>query len=72
MTEPSVSSNDRRREPEQNVIFSSREGFVWASWPQTEAAVKLGRLEAVAAMMRDFLAQEDLGKRLATPCQRLG
>lgn len=66
MTEPRISSfTGLGREPEQNVIFSSREGFVWASWPETEAAVRLGRHEAVAAMMRDFLAQDALGKRLA-------
>jgi hypothetical protein len=52
-------SSDRR------VIFSSRDGYVWASWPNANA-VNLGRHEEVAAMMRDFLAQDALGKRLVT------
>jgi hypothetical protein len=50
--------------PEQDLIFSSRDGFVWVSWPGAEAAVRLGRHETVAAMMRDFLAQDALGTRL--------
>ena len=54
-----------RWEPEIGIIFSSRDGFVWASWPDTEGAVRLGRHEMVAAMMQDFLAQDDLGRRLA-------
>jgi len=56
-----------RWEPELGIVFSSREGFVWASWPATEAAVRLGRHDMVAAMMHDFLAQDALGKRLNTP-----
>ena len=46
-------------------IFSSRDGYVWVSWRETDASVKLGRHEIVAAMMRDFLAQDDLGLRLS-------
>ena len=53
-----------RWEPELGITFSSRDGYVWASWPNTEAAVRLGRHEMIAAMMRDFLAQDALGKRL--------
>lgn len=65
MAEPTVSSfAGHRWEPELNIIFSLRDGFVWASWPETEAAVRLGRHEMVAGMMRDFLAQDALGKRL--------
>ena len=52
------------RHPELQVIFSSRDGYVWVSWP-TGGAVKLGPHEVVADMMRDFLAQDALGKRLA-------
>ena len=37
---------------------------MWASWPDTNAAVKLGRHDVVAAMMEDFLAQDALGQRL--------
>jgi hypothetical protein len=51
--------------PEEELLFSSREGWVWVSWPNAEGAVKLGRHEAVAAMMRDFLAQDALGKRMS-------
>jgi hypothetical protein len=66
MTEPTVSSiAGNRWEPELGIIFSSRDGFVWATWPETEGAVRLGRHEIVAAMMEDFLAQDALGKRLA-------
>ena len=49
---------------ERGMIFSLREGFVWASWPDTEATVRLGRHDKVAAMMRDFLAQDALSERL--------
>ena len=49
---------------EPDIVFSLRDGFVWVTWPETEAAIKLGRHEAVALMMRDFLAQDDLGQRL--------
>lgn len=51
--------------PEEEIVFSSRDGFVWASWPQTNATVRLGRHDLVAAMMQDFLAQDSLGRRLA-------
>ena len=52
-------------EPNGDVIFSFVDGFVWASWPGTISLVRLGRYEAVTAMMRDFLAQCELGERLA-------
>jgi len=51
--------------PEETIIFSLLDGYVLASWPGTEASVRLGRHEMVAAMMKDFLAQDELGKRLA-------
>ena len=47
------------------IIFSLIDGFVWACWPGTSASVRLGDHEPVIAMMRDFLAQCDLGERLA-------
>lgn len=53
------------RHPERDLIFSLRDGFVWASWPDTEATVRLGRHDKVAAMMRDFLAQDALSERLS-------
>ena len=50
--------------PETQVIFSLEDGFVWASFPGTEGAIKLGNSNAVTAMMEDFLAQYAIGKRL--------
>jgi hypothetical protein len=47
------------------VVFSSLNGRVWASWPGTDASVDLGPLDDVTEMMRDFLAQRELGERLA-------
>lgn len=67
MAGPIAASFEDRWEPELGIVFSSRDGFVWASWPDTEAAVRLGRHEIVAAMMHDFLAQDALGERLNRP-----
>ena len=50
--------------PWMGVVFSLAGGFVWASWPGTEASVKLGEYEAVSAMMQDFLDQNALGERM--------
>lgn len=58
-------SIDQDRIPEDAIIFSLLDGYVLASWPGTVASVRLGRHEMVAAMMKDFLAQDELGKRLA-------
>ena len=51
--------------PEQEIIFSLMDDYVWASWPDSNATVRLGRHDMVAAMMQDFLAQDALGQRLA-------
>jgi hypothetical protein len=59
-----TSSTDNRYESELGIVFSLRDGLVWASWPDTEISVRLGRHDMVASMMRDFLAQDALGKRL--------
>jgi hypothetical protein len=48
----------------EGVILSLVDGFVWASWPGTIASVKLGDEASVTAVMRDFLAQCELGERL--------
>jgi len=48
-----------------DVVFSLDGGFVWASWPGTEASIKLGKYEPVSAMMQDFLDQNALGEHLA-------
>jgi len=51
MTRPSISSfSSDRWEPDLGIVFSLRDGFVWASWPGTTATVKLGRHEMVAGM----------------------
>jgi len=52
--------------PEEEIIFSLKDDFVWASWPDTHAAVRLGRHDVVAAMMEDFLAQDALGRQLTS------
>ena len=59
-------------EPNSEVIFSFTDGFVWASWPGAVSMVRVGRYETVTASMRDFLAQCDVGERLAkaTPAGR--
>ena len=52
------------RPTDLEIVFSSRDGYIWASWQGSEMAVKLGRHDMVAAMMRDFLAQDALAQRL--------
>jgi len=47
------------------VIFSLEEGQVWASWYGQGPPVCLGSRKRVGKMMEDFLAQEELAKRLA-------
>ena len=67
MTRPIASSFPSTQwDPESGIVFSSREGFVWASWPGTEAAIKLGRDRVVVEIMQDFLKQDALGRRLNT------
>jgi hypothetical protein len=44
-----------------SIIFSLENGTVWASWPGKGPAVELGNRNSVTYMMRDFLAQCDLG-----------
>ena len=64
MTQRNGCSIDHDQAPEEAIIFSLLDGYVLASWPGTDASVRLGRHELVAAMMEDFLAQDALGKRL--------
>lgn len=51
-------------EPAEGVIFSLEKGEVWASWHGHEAPMRLGSQRRVSEMMKDFLDQEELGKRL--------
>jgi hypothetical protein len=46
------------------IVFSLEEGQVWASWYGQGPPLVLGSQRKVAAMMKDFLAQVELGKRL--------
>jgi hypothetical protein len=56
----------RRDDPyADGIIFSLDNGEVWASWNGSGQATHLGPRERVEAMMEDFLAQGELGKRLA-------
>ena len=56
-------SNDP--ESKAGIIFSLEKGQAWASWAGATDRVNLGSQEEVATMMQDFLAQLELGKRLA-------
>lgn len=46
------------------VVFSRENGQAWASWYGSHSWVRLGPEDSVAEMMRDFLAQMELGERL--------
>ena len=48
------------------VVFSLEGGQAWASWYGSHSWIRLGPDEEVAEMMRDFLAQRELGKRLTS------
>ena len=56
--------------PKGHVIFSCIDNFVWASWPGAVSMVRVGGYEAVTAAMREFLAQGELGERLANGTPR--
>jgi len=49
------------------VIFSVENGSVWAYLPGESGPVALGETGTVTYMMRDFLAQCELGDRLGRP-----
>ena len=46
------------------LMFSLVDGYVFASWPGANGAVRLGTYAQVREMMRDFLAQSEVGDRL--------
>ena len=52
-------------DPKRAVVFSLADGIVWASCASQSAPVRLGNYDTVTYMMRDFLAQCDLGERMA-------
>ena len=47
------------------IVFSLEKGQVWASWYGQGPPVLLGSQRKVGEMMKDFLAQEELARRLA-------
>jgi hypothetical protein len=46
------------------IFFSLENGQAWASWPKAGFHLRLGPQDDVAEMMKDFVAQVELGKRL--------
>jgi len=52
------------------VVFSLEGGQAWASWYGSHSWVRLGPESEVAEMMRDFLAQRELAKRLESSVKR--
>ena len=46
------------------IVFSSEGGDAWASWQGHRCTVRLGTKDEVAAMMQDYLAQCELGRKL--------
>ena len=46
------------------VFFSLEKGQAWASWPKAGFHLRLGPPDDVTEMMKDFIAQVELGKRL--------
>jgi hypothetical protein len=53
------------QESSSGVIFSLEDGQAWASWPGSPSPVRLGPEHEVTVMMHDFIAQVELGQRLA-------
>jgi hypothetical protein len=51
------------------VFFSLDGGQAWASWPTAGFHLRLGSQDDVTEMMRDFIAQVELGKRLSQSSQ---
>lgn len=51
------------------VFFSLEDGQAWASWPKAGFHLRLGPQDDVVAMMKDFVAQVEVGKRLSLGAQ---
>lgn len=54
-----------RDESAGGIVFSLKEGAVWASWYGHDAPVMLGSERKVSEMMKDFLAQDEVARRLS-------
>jgi hypothetical protein len=52
--------------PDASVIFSYVDDYVRLSWPRTEGVVRVGKYEEVLAAMENFIAQSELGEKLAS------
>lgn len=59
-----IADFQRRSDADGGIVFSLEKGQVWASWYGSGPPMRLGPEEQVGAMMEDFLAQVELGKRL--------
>ena len=46
------------------IVFSLEKGDVWASWYGQGTPIRLGSQRKVSEMMKDFLAQVEIAKRL--------
>jgi hypothetical protein len=55
----------RRDESAGGIVFSLEKEEVWASWYGSGPPMRLGSQKRVEEMMEDFLAQGELGRRLA-------
>ena len=64
-----VASILNRGSGDGEIVFSLQGGQVWASWYDQGPPVRLGTEGNVSAMMKDFLAQVELGKRLTGQSQ---
>lgn len=59
-----ITAIQNRGASDGGVVFSLQGDQVWASWYDQGPPVRLGSEGNVSAMMQDFLAQVELGKRL--------
>ena len=53
----------------RGIVFSCEAGDAWASWQGHQCTVRLGTSDEVASMMEDYLAQRELGRKLAGECK---
>jgi len=50
-----------------DIVFSLKEGEVWASWYGQEEPLRLGTQHMVSQTMKDFLSEGEIGERLNRP-----
>lgn len=61
-----ASNGGSASESSAGIVFSLESGQAWASWYGSDAPIRLGPQKEVAEMMKDFLAQLELAKRLGS------